>query len=71
MASSRTSPTSSAQPGRARGKRRAEALALGTMAAGILMVCQPWLHELFRWGFLVTILGIVAFTIAAHLKEDA
>jgi hypothetical protein len=54
-------------------RRRArlfEAVALAVMAGGILMVWQPWFHELFRWGFLVTIVGIVSFMIAAHLPRD-
>ena len=48
-----------------------EAVALSVMAAGILMVWQPWSHALFRWGFLVTIVGIVSFMVAAHLPRDA
>ena len=47
-----------------------EAIALSAMAAGILMVWQPWWHALFQWGFLVTILGIVSFMVAAHLPRD-
>lgn len=53
-----------------RRRARAEAITLAMMALGIALVCQPWWHVLFAWGFLVTILGIVAFTIAAHLKQD-
>jgi hypothetical protein len=55
-------------------RRRArvfEAVALSVMAAGILMVWQPWSHAMFRWGFLVTIIGIVAFMVATHLPRDA
>ena len=48
-----------------------EALALAVMASGILMVWQPWSHALFRWGFAVTIVGIVAFMVAAHLPRDS
>ena len=51
--------------------RQFEALALAVMAGGILMVWQPWSHALFRWGFAVTIMGIVAFTVAAHLPRDS
>lgn len=51
-------------------KSRAEVLAIGLMVLGIVMVCQPVLHALFRWGFLVTLLGIAAFTVANHLKDD-
>jgi hypothetical protein len=44
-----------------------ETVGLATMAAGILMVWQPFLHELFRWGFTVTLVGIVAFMVGSHL----
>jgi hypothetical protein len=54
-----------------RNARILEAVALGIMAAGVLMVWQPWFHVLFRWGFAVTIIGIVSFMIAAHLPRDA
>jgi hypothetical protein len=37
------------------------------MAIGILMVWQPWVHAFFQWGFLVTLGGIVAFTVASHM----
>jgi hypothetical protein len=47
-----------------------EVIALTIMAAGILMVWQPWSHALFRWGFFVTIAGVVSFMIAAHLPRD-
>ena len=47
-----------------------EGIALAVMAAGILMVWQPWFHLLFRWGFIVTIVGIIAFMVTAHLPRD-
>jgi hypothetical protein len=47
-----------------------EGLALAVMAAGILMVWQPWSQALFRSGFPVTIVGIVAFMVAAHVPRD-
>jgi hypothetical protein len=49
-------------------KRWAEILAIALMLVGIGMVCQPFFHGLFRWGFIVTLAGIVAFTVASHLK---
>jgi len=48
-----------------------EGIALAVMAAGILMVWQPWVHAMFRWGFVVTIAGIVMFMVAAHVPRDA
>ena len=47
-----------------------EQVALVIMAAGIVMVWQPWSHALFRWGFIVTIMGIASFTVAAHLPRE-
>ena len=54
-----------------RNAHKVEVIALLVMAAGILMVWQPWFHALFRWGFLVTVAGIVAFMVATHLPRDA
>jgi hypothetical protein len=48
-----------------------ERTSLAVMAIGILMVWQPWLHVLFRLGFLVTIAGTVAFIVAAHVPGGA
>lgn len=47
-----------------------EGIALAVMAAGILMVWQPWFHAMFRLGFVVTIVGIVAFMVAAHVPRE-
>jgi uncharacterized membrane protein HdeD (DUF308 family) len=46
-----------------------EAAALALMLLGIVMVCQPFFQVLFRYGFLVTLAGIVAFTFASHLRR--
>jgi hypothetical protein len=51
--------------------RAFEAIALCIMAAGVLMVWQPWFHGLFRSGFAVTIIGIIAFMAAAHLPRES
>ena len=48
-----------------------EGVALAVMAAGVLMVWQPWFHGLFRWGFVVTIVGIVSFMVAAHVPRES
>ena len=64
------SPSSTAPPpSSARLKRWSEAAAIALMLIGVAMVCQPVVHFLFRWGFLVTLSGIVAFTAASHLKD--
>ena len=48
-------------------KRVGEALAIVLMLGGVAMVCQPFWHVLFRWGFLVTLVGIGVFTVASNL----
>lgn len=50
-------------------KSRVEKIAMLIMVLGIVMVAQPFVHAFFQWGFLVTILGIVLFTIGGHLPE--
>jgi hypothetical protein len=50
-------------------KKACERVAVGIMVAGVAMVCQPFFQPFFRFGFVVTILGIVCFTVAAHLKD--
>jgi hypothetical protein len=51
-----------------RGRNIVEMAALVLMLLGIGMVCQPFFHGLFRYGFLVTLAGIVAFTVASHRR---
>jgi uncharacterized membrane protein HdeD (DUF308 family) len=46
-----------------------ETAALALMLLGIVMVCQPFFHVLFRYGFLVTLAGIIAFTVASHRRR--
>jgi hypothetical protein len=48
-------------------KRIGEFLAISLMLLGAAMVCQPFFHFLFRWGFLVTLGGIVLFPVATNL----
>ena len=50
---------------------RMEKLALGIMAAGIAMVWQPWVGELFRWGFAVILAGVAGFILASHLPRKS
>jgi hypothetical protein len=45
------------------------AISISLMLLGVAMVCQPFFHVLFRYGFLVTLAGIVAFTVASNLPE--
>ena len=50
-------------------KNLIEKSAMCIMLSGVVMVSQPLFHALFQWGFLVTIAGIVLFTIAGHLPD--
>ena len=45
------------------------AVSIVLMLVGVVMVCQPFAHLLFRYGFIVTLAGIVAFTVASNLPE--
>lgn len=48
----------------------ADRIALALMTLGIAMVWQPWIHILFRWGFLTTLFGVILFTISSHMASD-
>jgi hypothetical protein len=51
-------------------KKLAVNISLGIMLLGVLMVCQPFVHLFYQYGFIVTIAGIVAFSFAGHMKDD-
>ena len=34
---------------------------------GFVMLCQPFLHELFVWGFPVLLVGTILFLILDHI----
>ena len=68
----KTQPSNSQAPRPAWGRKTiAEASALALMLLGIIMVCQPFIQILFRYGFLVTIAGIIAFMFASHMQDAA
>jgi hypothetical protein len=50
-------------------KLKFELFSIALMLTGVFMVCQPFFHTLFRYGFLVTLAGIIAFTVASNLRE--
>ncbi len=35
---------------------------------GILAMIQPFVFDLFRWGFLLLLLATIGFTIVSHLR---
>lgn len=49
----------------------ADRIALSLMTLGILMVWQPWAHALFRWGFVVTLAGVILFTVSSHMADNS
>lgn len=48
--------------------RRLEQLALAAMLTGIISMFQPWLFGLFGPGFLLLLVGTVAFTIISNIS---
>jgi hypothetical protein len=46
-----------------------EMLASFLIAAGVVMLMQPWLLIAFTWSFLVTLIGTVMFIIVSHFPE--
>lgn len=46
-----------------------EMLASVLIAAGVLMLMQPFALALYSWSFLVTLLGTVMFIIVSHFPE--
>ena len=39
------------------------------IAAGVVMLMQPWAMWAFTWSFLVTLVGTVLFIIVSHFPE--
>ncbi|WAX93263.1 hypothetical protein N7E70_016340 [Aminobacter sp. NyZ550] len=46
-----------------------EMLASVLIAAGVVMLMQPFALVLYSWSFLVTLLGTVMFIIVSHFPE--
>ncbi|MDB5660536.1 MAG: hypothetical protein JWS10_3151 [Cypionkella sp.] len=39
------------------------------IAAGFAMLCQPFSHDLFRYGFPVLLVGVILFMVLDHIPE--
>ena len=46
-----------------------EALATWIIAAGVLMLMQPFVLTLYTWSFATTLFGVVLFTIVSKVRE--
>ena len=44
-----------------------EPLAMYTMIAGIVALCQPWSLLLHRYGVTITLLGLIGFLVFSHV----
>ena len=44
-----------------------EPLAMYTMIAGIVALCQPWSMLLHRYGVTITLIGLIGFVIFSHV----
>jgi len=50
-------------------RRPLERVAIAVIAAGVLMMLQPFALALFTWSFVTTLAGTVAFTIVSKFPE--
>ncbi len=41
----------------------------GTMVAGFIFLCQPWVEILHSYSVLVMLIGLVGFNIAVHVPH--
>jgi hypothetical protein len=48
-----------------------EPLAMYTMIAGIVALCQPWSLFLHRYGIAIILLGLVGFLIFSHVPAPS
>ncbi|MCP3407434.1 hypothetical protein [Bradyrhizobium sp. CCGB01] len=46
-----------------------EAVATTTIAAGVVMLMQPFSLTLYSWSFATTLFGTVMFTIVSKVRE--
>jgi hypothetical protein len=50
-------------------RRPMEAVATVLIAAGVVMLMQPFVLALFTWSFLVTLVGTVMFIAVSHFPD--
>ena len=41
--------------------------ALVAMVVGVIFLCQPWVAILHQYSVLITLAGIIAYNVAAHI----
>ena len=46
-----------------------EAIATAIIAAGVIMLMQPFFLTLYSWSFATTLFGTVLFTIVSKVRE--
>ena len=46
-----------------------EAIATAIIAAGVVMLMQPFFLTLYSWSFATTLVGTVLFTIVSKVRE--
>jgi hypothetical protein len=46
-----------------------EAIATAIIAAGVIMLMQPFFLTLYSWSFVTTLFGTVMFTIVSKVRE--
>ncbi len=45
-----------------------ERIAIAMILTGIVGMFQPWIFDLFGWGFLLLLFGTIAFTIISNIS---
>ncbi len=45
-----------------------EPISMWTIIAGIVFISQPWSEFLHRYGFTITLIGLVGFIVFSHIK---
>ena len=50
-------------------RRPLEAVATAIIAAGVVMLMQPFFLALYSWSFATTLFGTVMFTIVSKVRE--
>ena len=46
-----------------------EAVAMTIIAAGIVMLVQPWLIDLYSYSFVTILAGTLGFVVVSHFPE--
>jgi hypothetical protein len=40
------------------------------MILGLILLCQPWVEVLHRYGLTIVLIGLVGFLVASHIPPE-